>query len=66
MWTPLSTQAKGLVTDIGGLMGHGSIVDREYGIPAVMGTGSSTSRIRHGQVVTVDGDNGTVTVEAAS
>jgi len=62
-WTPLFTQAGGLVTDIGGLMGHGSIVAREYGIPAVMGTGTSTSRIKHGQTVTVDGDNGTVTIE---
>ena len=38
-WTPLFSQAKGLVTDIGGALAHGSIVAREYGIPAVMGTG---------------------------
>lgn len=65
-WTPLFAQAKGLVTDIGGLMGHGSIVARQYGIPAVMGTGTSTSRIKHGQMVTVDGDNGTVRIQATS
>ena len=44
-WTPLFAQAKGLVTDIGGALAHGSIVAREYGIPAVMGTGVATQRI---------------------
>jgi phosphoenolpyruvate-protein kinase (PTS system EI component) len=39
---------------------HGSIVAREYGIPAVMGTGNGTQRIASGQLVTVDGDAGTV------
>lgn len=61
-WTPLFAQASGLVTDIGGVLAHGSIVAREYGIPAVMGTGSATERIVSGQVVTVDGDAGTVTL----
>ncbi len=61
-WTPLFAQASGLVTDIGGVAAHGSIVAREYGIPAVMGTGNGTQRIAHGQVVTVDGDAGTVTL----
>jgi pyruvate,water dikinase len=64
-WTPLFGQAKGLVTDIGGVLAHGSIVAREYGIPAVMGTGSATERIRQGQVVTVDGDRGTVLLDGA-
>ena len=59
-WTQLFPQAAGLVTDIGGVLGHGSIVAREYGIPAVMGTGASTRRIKHGQMITVDGDAGTV------
>ena len=59
-WTQLFIQASGLVTDIGGIGGHGSIVAREYGIPAVMGTGIGTRRIVHGQVITVDGDAGTV------
>ena len=59
-WTPLFAQAKGLVTDIGGVAAHGSIVAREYGIPAVMGTGNGTQRIAHGQRITVDGDAGTV------
>jgi pyruvate,water dikinase len=61
-WTPLFSQAKGLVTDIGGALAHGSIVAREYGIPAVMGTGVATQRIESGQRILVDGDTGTVTL----
>ncbi|NOK58648.1 MAG: hypothetical protein GFH27_549301n322 [Chloroflexi bacterium AL-W] len=59
-WTPLFSQAKGLVTDIGGVLAHGSIVAREYGIPAVMGTGVATQRISSGQRIQVDGNTGTV------
>ncbi len=59
-WTPLFAQAKGLVTDIGGALAHGSIVAREYGIPAVMGTGVATQRIKAGQMIRVDGDSGKV------
>ena len=54
--------AAGVVTDIGGPLSHGSIVAREYGIPAVLGTGSATRRIQSGQVITVDGGAGTVTL----
>jgi rifampicin phosphotransferase len=61
-WTPLFSQAAGLVTDIGGALAHGSIVAREFGIPAVMGTGVATQRIRSSQQVQVDGDAGTVTL----
>ena len=61
-WTPLFAQASGLVTDIGGILAHGSIVAREYGIPAVMGTGNITQRIVSGQQILVDGDAGTVTI----
>jgi len=61
-WTPLFAQAKGLVTDIGGALAHGSIVAREYSIPAVMGTGAATQRIENGQLIRVDGDRGTVTL----
>jgi pyruvate,water dikinase len=60
-WTPLFAHASGLVTDIGGVLAHGSIVAREYGIPAVMGTGVATQRIQSGMRITVDGDEGTVT-----
>lgn len=61
-WTPLFAHASGLVTDMGGILGHGSIVAREYGIPAVVGTGTSTIRIKHGQMLTIDGDTGTVKI----
>jgi pyruvate,water dikinase len=62
-WTPLFSQARGLVTDIGGVLAHGSIVAREFGIPAVLGTGEASKRIRHGQRITVDGDRGLVLLE---
>lgn len=63
-WTPLFAMATAIVTDIGGPLSHGSIVAREYGIPAVMGTGVATRRIRSGQVIIVDGSAGTVTLSA--
>jgi len=59
-WTPLFAMASGVVTDIGGPLSHGSIVAREYGIPAVMGTGSATKLIESGQTITVCGDIGEV------
>ena len=59
-YTPLFALAKAVVTDIGGPLSHSSIVAREYGIPAVLGTGSATARIHDGDVVTVDGDTGRV------
>ena len=59
-WTQLFAHAQGLVTDIGGILGHGSIVAREYGIAAVVGTGNGTQRIKHGQFIEVNGDSGTV------
>jgi pyruvate,water dikinase len=61
-WTPLFAMAAGVVTDIGGPLSHGSIVAREYGIPAVLGTGVATQRIQSGQVITVDGAAGLVTL----
>ena len=59
-WTPLFASASGLVTDTGGALSHGSIVAREYGIPAVMGTQAATKKIRDGQIITVDGYKGIV------
>jgi rifampicin phosphotransferase len=59
-WTALFTLASAVVTDIGGPLSHSSIVAREYGIPAVMATGTATRVIRDGQLVTVDGTAGTV------
>jgi pyruvate,water dikinase len=60
-WTPLFAMAAGVVTDIGGPLSHGSIVAREYGIPAVLGTSVATQRIQSGQVIRVNGSAGTVT-----
>ncbi len=62
-WTPLFSQAIGLVTDIGAVLAHGSIVAREYGIPAVLGCGNATQRIRDGQMIKVDGSAGIVELE---
>ena len=59
-WTPLFAMASAVVTDVGGPLSHGSIVAREYGIPAVLGTGVATKRIVDGQTITVDGDSGEV------
>jgi phosphohistidine swiveling domain-containing protein len=61
-WTPLFARAAAIVTDVGGPLSHGSIVAREYGIPAVLGTGAATRRIRSGQMITVDGSAGVVTL----
>ena len=57
-WTTLFTVASAVVTDVGGPLSHGSIVAREFGIPAVLGTGVATRRITTGQTVRVDGDAG--------
>ncbi len=62
MWSPAFGIAKGVVTDIGGLMSHAAIVCREYGIPAVLGTGIATDAIKDGDVVRVDGNEGIVKI----
>jgi len=62
-WTPLFAMASAIVTDVGDPLSHGSIVGREYGIPAVIGTGVATRRIRSGQMVTVDGSKGTISLD---
>jgi pyruvate,water dikinase len=64
-WTPLFAMAAAIVTDIGGPLSHSSIVAREYGIPAVLGTGVATRRITSGQLVTVDGTTGEVLLTPA-
>jgi pyruvate,water dikinase len=63
-WTPLFTHAAGLVTEVGGLMTHGSVIARELGIPAVVGATGVTTRIHTGDRVRVDGDHGYVQVIA--
>ncbi len=65
-WTPLFGRIAAIVTDTGGVSAHASIVAREYGIPAVVGTGDATVRLRDGELVEVDGSAGTVRRVAAS
>jgi pyruvate,water dikinase len=59
-WTPLFSVASGLVTEVGGRLTHGSLVAREYGLPAVVSVPDATTRLREGQRVRVDGTRGTV------
>jgi phosphohistidine swiveling domain-containing protein len=61
-WAPIFSNVKAVVTDIGGVMSHAAIVCREYGLPAVVGTGRATSEIRTGQMIRVDGSSGIVTI----
>lgn len=65
-WTPLFVNAAGLVTEVGGLMTHGSLVAREYGIPAVVGVLDATQHIKTGQRLRVHGDAGYVEILADS
>ena len=62
-WTPLFTRAAAVVTDVGSAASHASIIAREYGIPAVVGCGDATARLRTGMRVTVDGSTGNVEPE---
>ena len=61
-WTPLFLTAGGLVMEVGGMMTHGSVVAREYGIPAVVGVQQATERLETGQRVRVDGSSGKITI----
>jgi len=61
-WTPVFGKVAAAVSDIGGIMSHAAIVAREYGMPAVVGTGNATARISTGDRIRVDGDQGVVTI----
>jgi len=61
-WTPLFVSVKGLVTEVGGLMTHGAVIAREYGLPAVVGVEQATKRIRDGQRIRVNGTEGYVEI----
>jgi pyruvate,water dikinase len=61
-WTPLFMAAGGLITEVGGMMTHGSVVAREYGIPAVVGVHQATLRLHTGQRIQLDGSRGVITV----
>src|ERR1700733_12067771 len=61
-WAPIFPKLRATVTDVGGVMSHAGIVCREYGLPAVVGTGRATSQIHSGQTIRVDGSAGLVTI----
>jgi pyruvate,water dikinase len=62
-WTPLFAVAAGVITEVGGILSHGAIVAREYGIPAVLSVAGATAHVSDGQTITVDGNRGFVTLE---
>ncbi|MBX0319493.1 phosphoenolpyruvate synthase [Shouchella clausii] len=61
-WTPLFVSIKGLVTEVGGLMTHGAVIAREYGLPAVVGVENATKLIKDGQKIRVNGTDGYVEI----
>jgi pyruvate,water dikinase len=61
-WAPIFSKIRATVTDVGGVMSHAAIVCREYGLPAVVGTGRASSQIRTGQLIRVNGTEGVVTL----
>jgi rifampicin phosphotransferase len=65
VWTPLFAVASAVITEVGGILSHGAIVAREYGIPAVMSVTGATRLLHDGQRITVDGNKGLVYLEEA-
>tara|TARA_B100001964_G_scaffold202945_1_gene231623 strand:+ start:6075 stop:8705 length:2631 start_codon:yes stop_codon:yes gene_type:complete len=63
-WTPVFLLIKGLVLETGGILAHGTVLSREYGLPAVTSVHNATSRIKDGEIITIDGSNGTVHLQA--
>lgn len=61
-WTPLFVSIKGLVTEVGGLMTHGAVIAREYGLPAVVGVENATNLIKDGQRIRVNGTEGYIEI----
>ncbi|RLQ93612.1 phosphoenolpyruvate synthase [Falsibacillus albus] len=61
-WTPLFVSIKGLVTEVGGLMTHGAVIAREYGLPAIVGVENATKRIKDGQRILVNGTEGYIKI----
>ena len=61
-WTPLFVSIKGLVTEVGGLMTHGAVIAREYGLPAVTGVQDATRLIKDGERIRVNGTEGYVEI----
>ncbi len=63
-WTPLFLTAGGLIMEVGGMMTHGAVVAREYGIPAIVGVTDATSRLKTGQRISLDGSSGSIIILA--
>lgn len=61
-WTPLFVSIKGLVTEVGGLMTHGAVIAREYGLPAVVGVENATRLIKDGERIRVNGTEGYIDI----
>ena len=61
-WTPVFVSVKGLVTEVGGLMSHGAVIAREYGLPAVTGVDNATKLIKDGQQIRVHGTEGYIEI----
>ena len=61
-WTPLFAVASSIVVETGGILSHAAVTAREYGIPAVLGVVGATQNIRDGQMLEVDGAQGTVRI----
>jgi phosphoenolpyruvate synthase/pyruvate phosphate dikinase len=61
-WTPLFVSIKGLVTEVGGLMTHGAVIAREYGLPAVVGVENATQLIKDGQRISINGTEGYIEI----
>ena len=61
-WTPLFVSIKGLVTEVGGLMTHGAVIAREYGLPAVVGVENAIKLIKDGQRIRVHGTEGYIEI----
>jgi rifampicin phosphotransferase len=63
-WTPLFVSIKGLVTEVGGLMTHGAVIAREYGLPAVVSVENATELIKDGQMIRINGTEGYIEILA--
>ncbi len=61
-WTPIFVSIKGLVTEVGGIMTHGAVVAREYGLPAVVGVENATKLVKDGQMIRINGAKGYVEI----
>jgi phosphohistidine swiveling domain-containing protein len=61
-WTPIMGLIVGLVTEVGGVLSHGAVIAREYGVPAVLNVPGATEIVKTGQIVEIDGCKGTVKI----